>query len=115
MAQRNLGLVVGLAIGAALLAVHLVLGIVIGEDYALPATVIGSIAAAVVLRGPIGVALSRRIQSDPSAELPPETVLGELDDLRGRLLELEERVDFSERLLVRERESADRGAPSPEA
>jgi hypothetical protein len=115
LAQRNLALVVGLVVGAALLAVHLVLGIVVGEDYALPATVIGSIAAAVVLRGPIGVAMSRRIQGPSGAELPPETVLGELDDLRHRLLELEERVDFSERLLVRERESADRGAPSPEA
>lgn len=95
-----------IAVVAALaLAAHLVLGIVIGEDYALPTTIIGAIAAAVILRGPVGQALARRLQGHPEAELPPEQVLNELDELRTRVLELEERVDFSERLLARTRES----------
>ncbi len=61
-------------------------------------------AVAVVLRGPVGTALGKRIQGDvPTAELSPEvheTVFAELDDLRVRVGELEERLDFSERLLA---------------
>ena len=55
-----------------------------------------------VFTGPIGKAIGRRIagseESQPS-EIPPE-VYAELDDLRARVGELEERVDFSERLLT---------------
>lgn len=61
-------------------------------------------ALAVVARGPVGKALGRRIAGDDQGALPPELpaeILGELDDLRQRVLELEERVDFSERLLAR--------------
>jgi hypothetical protein len=61
-------------------------------------------AVAVVLRGPVGTALGKRIAGDVSpAELSPEvheTVFGELDDLRVRVGELEERLDFSERLIA---------------
>ncbi len=61
--------------------------------------------AALVLRGPVGKALARRL----SGELPPtgtvaelpEELYAELDELRARLGELEERQDFSERLLAR--------------
>ena len=61
-------------------------------------------AVAVVLRGPVGTALGKRIAGDVApAELSPEvheTVFAELDDLRVRVGELEERLDFSERLLA---------------
>jgi hypothetical protein len=96
----------------AVLAAHTMLSLNLGEGYAIPTTIIGAIAAAVVLRGPVGQALARRIAGEvPSgaAELPAETVLGELDDLRARMLELEERVDFSERLLAQARA----GQPPP--
>lgn len=61
-------------------------------------------AGAIVLRGPIGRALAARIagESPPEHETladVPEAVYAELDDLRVRVGELEERVDFSERLL----------------
>ncbi len=59
--------------------------------------------AAVISRGPIGKAVARRISGDDGGAIPPELpgeILGELDDLRTRVLELEERVDFSERLLA---------------
>lgn len=61
-------------------------------------------AAAWVLRGPLGQALARQIAGDPEpqdvvAEVP-EAIYAELDDLRVRVGELEERVDFSERLLA---------------
>lgn len=108
MADRTLG--TSIAIGLALLAVHLVLGIVVGPGYAIPATIVGAIAGAVVLRGPVGQALARRIQGGAESELPPETVLGELEELRSRVLELEERADFSERLLAQSRQEPRGGA-----
>lgn len=58
---------------------------------------------ALVLRGPVGKAMARRIGGEDQAAIPPELpaeILGELDELRHRVLELEERVDFSERLLA---------------
>lgn len=46
-------------------------------------------------------ALVRRIlPSHP----PRETPAGEIDELRARVAELEERVDFAERMLARQRE-----------
>lgn len=58
---------------------------------------------AFVLKGPVGKALARRIGGDEGGAIPPELpaeILGELDELRQRVFELEERVDFSERLLA---------------
>jgi hypothetical protein len=70
--------------------------------------------AALVLR-PIAAAVAKRI----GGEHPParddagerEQILSELQDLRHEVGELAERVDFTERLLAREREVAklDRG------
>lgn len=59
--------------------------------------------AALVFRGPIGKAIAARIAGTTDGGMPPELqgeMLQELDDLRHRVLELEERVDFSERLLA---------------
>lgn len=95
-------------IGVGLLGVHVVLGAMVGAGYAIPTTIIGALAAAAVLRGPVGQALARRIHGGGEAELPPETVLNELEELRSRVLELEERVDFSERLLAQVRPEAGR-------
>jgi hypothetical protein len=95
------------ALGVGVLVVligHVILALNLGIPYAVPTTIIGSIAAAVALRGPLGQALARRIHGGTSSELPLETVMGELDELRGRILELEERVDFSERLLAQKRD-----------
>jgi hypothetical protein len=105
--DRRYWTVVGAGIAA--LVVHLVLGITIGEEYALPTTILGLIGGTIVLRGPVGQAFARRLHDEGGSALPPEQVLGELDDLRGRLAELEERVDFSERLLVRQREDVNQG------
>lgn len=63
---------------------------------------------AFVLRGPLGKALAARIsgelpESTGPAELPEE-LYAELDELRTRVAELEERQDFSERLLARREE-----------
>jgi len=70
-----------------------------------------SIAAVIILRGPLGKALARRIEG-PGAS--PSMAPGELEELRvrleemeqqvGRVHELEERLDFTERLLAQQRE-----------
>lgn len=57
--------------------------------------------------GPIGAAIARRIagsaRSDKGGEMTGlnAQVTAELDDLRGRLAEVEERLDFAERVLAR--------------
>ena len=57
------------------------------------------------LRSPMGRAFADRLSGrsgDPAA-LPPE-LYAELDDLRSRLLEMEERQDFTERMLAQRAE-----------
>jgi hypothetical protein len=58
--------------------------------------------------GPIGAALARRLSghaepSEVQAEIEHmnERMTAEVDALRGRLAEMEERLDFAERLLTR--------------
>jgi hypothetical protein len=65
-------------------------------------------AAVGLLFGPIGSALARRIagRADPDdthAEIEEmgARMTAEADDLRNRLAEVEERLDFAERLLAR--------------
>ena len=60
------------------------------------------------LFGPIGAALARRIEGRPDpreahAEIEQigERMTTEVDELRSRLAEVEERLDFAERLLAR--------------
>jgi len=69
--------------------------------------------ATAVLRGPLGKALARRLEG-PAAL--PDTSAQQLEDLQvrladlevqvGRMHELEERLDFAERLLAQGREPA---------
>jgi len=60
---------------------------------------------AIIFRGPVGKAIARRIGGEDTGGMPPELpgeILDELDGLRHRVAELEERVDFSERLLAQQ-------------
>jgi predicted HAD superfamily phosphohydrolase len=98
-----LGVVVAAAVSYAVVAVRL------GEGFAIPVGIIAAMACAVVLRGPVGQALARRLSGDTSAS--SDEVLQNLDDLRGRLSELEERLDFTERVLARTQESAKLAQP----
>ena len=74
-----------------------------------------SIALVKVFRGPVGHALARRINpraGDQEPDLLNEisALRGELDQVQQRLTDAEERIDFSERLLIKKQESAsDRG------
>jgi hypothetical protein len=69
-------------------------------------------AAVGVLFGPIGSALARRLvgRSEPGdahveIEEMRARVTDEVDDLRNRLAEVEERLDFAERLLAHGRQA----------
>jgi len=54
------------------------------------------------LRSPIAEALARRIGGD---HLPRAAQDGEIAELRTRVSELEERLDFTERVLLQERQA----------
>lgn len=55
---------------------------------------------------PIGKAFAERIRARTHDMAPPDPqILAELDDLRGQVSELHERVDFTERLLAERREA----------
>ena len=60
--------------------------------------------------GPIGAAFGARIRGRDGA--PDLRLASEVDELRARLAEVEERVDFAERLLARggEADQISRGA-----
>jgi F0F1-type ATP synthase membrane subunit b/b' len=63
-----------------------------------------AIAMVKVFRGPIGAALAERIRGGaPAADDQP--LAADVDHLRGRLAEVEERLDFAERLLAQAREA----------
>ena len=102
--RRGIPFVALLGASVAALFVHAILALKLGGGYAIPVTIIGAIGATVVLRGPLGQAIAERIRGGGGSELPPEQVLNELDELRTRLTELEERADFSERMLAQRRE-----------
>ncbi len=92
-------------ISGVLLGTFILLSLVIGKDFAIPALITGGVVGGVVLRGPLGKALAQRIGSVATApsEVPVE-LIEELDEVRNRVLELEERLDFAERLLAQARE-----------
>lgn len=60
-----------------------------------------------IVRGPIGEAIAHRLSGTGSAAAAQEA---ELADLGARMAELEERVDFTERVLLRERQPGELGS-----
>ncbi len=87
----------GLGIGGALAAASASMG-----DDAVPIWLMAVVLVIVLARSPVAKALAARIGQDPAestGEVSAE-VYGELDELRARVLELEERQDFAERLLA---------------
>lgn len=105
MRETNAGLYAAITIvSVVLVGAFITLSVVIGEDFAVPALITGGIVGSIVLRGPLGKALAQRITNAAvgPAELPPEW-LDDMDEMRHRMVELEERVDFTERLLARAR------------
>lgn len=69
-----------------------------------------SMAAIFVLRGPVGRALAERLSGRRSADEGAAQLQAEVEAMRRRLAEAEERLDFAERLLARSNQ-ADRVSP----
>jgi hypothetical protein len=59
--------------------------------------------AFVKILGPIGKAVAQRLRGSDTSTDP--AVLAEIDGLKDRLAEVEERLDFSERLLANNRQA----------
>lgn len=83
--------------------------------------VIAALAATVIILWPIMRAFGRRLEgrseTDPALRADVENLharLGEMDALQGRVAELEERVDFTERLLAQTQQQARLGAAAEE-
>lgn len=61
-----------------------------------------------VLRGPLGKALAERIAGrvvERHDDREWEALRAEVDDLRGQFAEMQERIDFTERLLAQQRDA----------
>ena len=71
-----------------------------------------STSAAIILRGPIGRAFAERgaRKTDPDPEITGqiERLNAELEDVKHRLAETEDRLDFAERLLAKQRPTGSR-------
>lgn len=55
---------------------------------------------------PVGRAIADRIRGVTSEPSPDPAVYEEIERMRGEMAELQERVDFTERLLAKSREQA---------
>ena len=75
--------------------------------FIVPVALFFTIGAVAILRGPIGKALADRLAGRVPSQLPAgdsEEVRAEVDELRFRVTEIEERLDFAERILAQHRE-----------
>ncbi|HEU4827660.1 MAG TPA: hypothetical protein VFT04_00560 [Gemmatimonadales bacterium] len=76
-----------------------------GEMLLIAMTIVAALIGAIYILGPLARALARRIEgkaTDPALQEEMHALrerVSEVDGLRDRVLELEERVDFAERLL----------------
>jgi hypothetical protein len=83
--------------------------------------VIAALTATVIILWPIMRAFGRRLEgrgaTDPTLKADIDHLharLSEVDTLQSRVLELEERVDFTERLLAKSQQPSRLGAPAQE-
>jgi hypothetical protein len=86
-----------------------------GIDAGVVTIVVFALLATTIILWPVMRALARRLEGrsvDPALREEVDRLqqrLEELEALHGRMAELEERVDFTERILVRGQESAEPG------
>lgn len=80
--------------------------------------VVAALAASVIILWPLMRAFARRLEGKGSGDTALradveqlQARLGEVDILHGRVAELEERLDFTERLLAQAHEAQSRGLP----
>jgi len=73
--------------------------------FLVPITLFISVAAIFIFRGPLGKALGERISGRPlerGSMEDAEALHADMDELRARLSEVEERLDFTERMLAQQ-------------
>ena len=78
------------------------------EDALAIVLIFGGAPTVMLAFSPVGKALAERIRG--SARGPDPEVLAELDQIRSELMEVQERLDFSERLLAQQRGAGRIGA-----
>lgn len=78
------------------------------EDILAIIFLLGGGTVALLAFSPVGKAIAERIRGGRVEAIDPE-VLSELDQLRHDVVELQERVDFTERLLAQQRDTAQLG------
>lgn len=99
-------------LGSVGLGVYVWLSLEIGKGFAIPVGILAAVATTVVLLGPVGKALARRIGGTTDSGASAEELdqihsrLEELESSQARVAELEERLDFTERLLTRARDES---------
>ena len=108
MSDRNTGAwVFAVMAMVAVVAAFIVGTATVGEDFAIPAMIVGGIVLTIGLRSPLAHALIEHLRSGGQTPVDDAT-LAELDELRARMAELEERQEFTERLLTRAAEPVER-------
>lgn len=73
--------------------------------FLVPISLFVSVAAVAIFRGPLGKALGERLSGrrlDADTSIETEALHADLEDMRYRLSEVEERLDFTERLLAQQ-------------
>jgi len=75
--------------------------------FMVPITMFVTIGAVIILRGPLGKALGERLAGRTSAVDNAEAgaLRAEVEEMRYRLTDLEERLDFAERMITSAREA----------
>ena len=92
----------------------------VSDELLIAIVLICALIGAVYILGPIARAYARRMErhgEEPEVQAELQSLrdrIGEVDQLRERMLELEERVDFAERLLARPADARAAALPAPE-
>lgn len=91
-----------LPIAGILVIGYVIVAVRVGVAFAVPGFIFLIGGTVGFLYSPMGRALTRSLEAEAGTDRPsvPPEMLAELDELRGRVAELEERQDFSERLLA---------------
>lgn len=75
------------------------------EDILVPLVIFGGATAVAIAFSPIGRAIAARISARAVVAETDPALLADLDDMRAQLSELQERVDFGERLMSKDRDA----------
>jgi hypothetical protein len=82
------------------------------EDILAIIFIFGGATAVMLAFSPVGKALAERIRGRTHAVSGPDPdTLADIDQLRQELTDVQERLDFAERLMTRQREAGQLGGP----